>query len=157
MKFGIDIGHNCSPDTGASGIEQEDKLTKIVGEIVIKNLQKAGHTVVNCMPKSVKSVNDSLRQRTEKANIEDVDFFVSIHFNASNGKASGSEIFALSKKSSEVASQVLHEIVALGFKNRGVKSANYFVLKNTNMPAILIECCFCDSQTDMAKFNAQAM
>jgi N-acetylmuramoyl-L-alanine amidase len=157
MKFGIDIGHNCPPDTGASGVQQEDKLTKEVGEIVIKNLRASGHTVVNCTPKSANSLDDSLRKRTDKANNENVDFYVSIHFNASNGKASGSEVYALSKKGSEVASQVLEQIVALGFKNRGVKSANFFVLANTNMPAILIECCFCDSVSDMARYNAQAM
>jgi N-acetylmuramoyl-L-alanine amidase len=39
MKFGIDIGHNCPPDTGATGIEQEDKLTLAVGEVVINNLK----------------------------------------------------------------------------------------------------------------------
>lgn len=157
MKFGIDMGHNCPPDTGASGLQQEDKLTKEVGEIVIKNLQTAGHTVVNCTPKFANSLNESLRQRTEKANSEKVDFYASIHFNASNGIASGTEVFALSKKSSEVANRVLEQLVALGFRNRGVKSANYFVLANTNMPAILIECCFCDSPSDMARYNAVAI
>jgi len=34
MKFGIDMGHNCPPhDTGASGWEQEDKLTRSVGNL----------------------------------------------------------------------------------------------------------------------------
>ncbi len=157
MKFGIDIGHNCPPDTGAVGIKREDDLTKAVGEIVIENLQKAGHTVINCKPSGASSVNDSLRQRVEKANQADVDFFVSIHFNASNGIANGAEVYALSQKGSEVGDRVLDEIVKLGFRDRGVRNANFFVLKNTNMPAILIECCFCDSPTDMAKFNAQTM
>jgi N-acetylmuramoyl-L-alanine amidase len=157
MKFGIDIGHNCPPDTGASGIQQEDKLTKEVGEIVIKNLQDAGHTVVNCTPKVASTPTDSLRQRAEKANSEKVDFYASIHFNAANKIANGTEVYALSKKGSEVANRVLEQLVALGFRNRGVKSANYFVLTHTNMPAILIECCFCDSPIDMAKYNAVAI
>ncbi|MBW4671644.1 MAG: N-acetylmuramoyl-L-alanine amidase [Cyanomargarita calcarea GSE-NOS-MK-12-04C] len=157
MKFGIDIGHNCPHDTGASGIQQEDKLTKEVGEIVIKNLQKAGHTVINCTPKFANALSDSLRQRTEKANTEKVDFYASIHFNASNGIANGTEVYALTKKGSEVANRVLEQLVALGFRNRGVKILNFFVLTNTNMPAILIECCFCDSPIDMAKYNAVAI
>jgi N-acetylmuramoyl-L-alanine amidase len=81
MKFGIDIGHNCPPDIGATGIKQEDDLTKAVGEIVIQNLQKAGHLVINCTPSSANSVDDSLRKRVNKANQANVDFYVSIHFN----------------------------------------------------------------------------
>ncbi|MCX7592325.1 MAG: N-acetylmuramoyl-L-alanine amidase [Fischerella sp.] len=158
MKFGIDIGHNCPPDTGAKGIDKtEDFLTKAVGEIAIQNLQKAGHTVVNCTPTSATSVNDSLRKRVDKANQANVDFYVSIHFNSFNGKAHGTEVFALSPKGREVGKKVLDEIVALGFNDRRIREANFFVLKNTNMPAILIECCFCDSPIDMAKFNAKAM
>jgi N-acetylmuramoyl-L-alanine amidase len=157
MKFGIDIGHNCPPDTGASGVDQEDKLTLAVGEALIANLKKAGHTIVNCTPQKATSVNDSLRKRYSKANSEDVDIFISIHFNAANAKAHGSEIYAISKKGSEIANKVLAEIVKLGFKNRGVKAANFTVLKETDMPAILIECCFCDSPIDMKIFNAKEM
>lgn len=157
MKFGIDIGHNCPPDTGASGIEQEDKLTLAVGEALIANLKQAGHTVVNCTPKRANDVNDSLRKRASKANAENVDIFISIHFNAANKKAHGSEVYAIGKKGSEIANKVLAEIVKLGFRNRGVKAANFTVLRETNMPAILVECCFCDSAIDMKIFNPQQM
>ncbi|WP_315785397.1 N-acetylmuramoyl-L-alanine amidase [Fischerella sp. JS2] len=157
MKFGIDIGHNCPPDIGATGIKQEDDLTKAVGEIVIQNLQKAGYTVVNCTPSSATSVDDSLRKRVNKANQANVDFYVSIHFNKFNGIANGTEVYAISPKAREVADKVLDEIVELGFRDRGVKTANYYVLKNTDMPAILIECCFCDSANDMTKYHAQTM
>ncbi len=64
MKFGIDIGHNCPPrDIGASGIKQEDDLTKDVGTRLINKLKAAGHTVINCTPGSASSVGDSLRKR----------------------------------------------------------------------------------------------
>ena len=92
MKFGIDIGHNCSPhDTGAVGIQREDNLTKAVGQRVMEKLTSAGHTVVDCSPGRASSLQSSLLQRTSKANQAQVDVFVSIHFNAFNGKASGSE------------------------------------------------------------------
>ena len=39
MKFGIDIGHNCPPDSGAGGIKSEDKLTMEVGNKVIAKLK----------------------------------------------------------------------------------------------------------------------
>ena len=157
MKFGIDIGHNCPHDTGAVGIKKEDELTKEVGTLLMRKLAAAGHSVINCTPTTASSLNDSLRQRVDKANDNDVDVFVSIHFNKFNGQARGTEIFALSKVAQAIARSVLKEIVNLGFKNRGVKDTGFFVIKHTSMPAILIECCFCDSQTDMALFNAEKM
>ena len=158
MKFGIDMGHNCPPkDIGASGVKQEDDLTKAVGTKLMAKLSAAGHSVVNCTPTSASTVNESLKKRVDKANSNAVDIFVSIHFNAFNGKANGSEVFGISKTSQAIAKSVLAEIVKLGFQDRGVKNTSFFVIKNTSMPAILIECCFIDSASDMSKFNAESM
>ncbi len=158
MKFGIDIGHNCPPhDTGATGIQQEDILTKAVGTKLIQKLKAAGHTVIDCTPTSASGVNDSLRQRVNKANANNVNVFISIHFNKFNTIANGAEIFAISNTSKGIARSVLQEIVKLGFNDRKVKSTNFFVIKNTQMPAILIECCFCDSKADMDRFDAEKM
>lgn len=157
MKFGIDIGHNSSPDTGASGIKKEDDLTKAVGIRLIHILENEGHEVVNCTPLSASSVNNSLQQRVNKANGANVSIFVSIHFNAFNGQAHGTEVYAISNAAQGIATKVVTEIANLGFKNRGVKNTAFFVLKNTNMPAILVECCFCDSSRDMNIFNADDM
>lgn len=157
MKFGIDIGHNCPPDTGSVGVKKEDDLTKAVGTLLIDKLKKAGHTVVDCTPTRASSVTDSLRQRVNKANQANVNLFVSIHFNAFNGQANGSEVFGISNAAQGIATKVLNEIVKLGFRNRGVKGTQFYVLKNTQMPAILVECCFCDARVDMDRFNAEKM
>ncbi|MDJ0582942.1 N-acetylmuramoyl-L-alanine amidase [Crocosphaera sp.] len=160
MKFGIDIGHNCPPrDIGASGIKKEDDLTKDVGNRLINKLKAAGHTVINCTPASASSVNDSLRKRVNTANNNNVDIFVSIHFNAfqPTNNPRGSEVFAISNAARGIAQPVLKEIVALGFKDRGVKNTAFYVLRNTSMPAILVECCFVDSQADMDLFDAEKM
>jgi N-acetylmuramoyl-L-alanine amidase len=158
MKFGIDIGHNCPPDTGAKGIAKtEDRLTQDVGNRLMKKLSAAGHSVINCTPNTAATVGESLRKRVDKANANQVDLFVSIHFNAFNGKANGTEVFAISNTAKAIAQSVLNEIVKLGFKKRGVKNTPFFVLKNTSMPAILIECCFCDSTADMSRFDAEQM
>ncbi|MBD1935598.1 MULTISPECIES: N-acetylmuramoyl-L-alanine amidase [Cyanophyceae] len=157
MKFGIDIGHNCPPDTGAVGLQKEDDLTRAVGRLLMQKLAAAGHTVVNCTPTTASSETDSLRQRVNKANDNRVDVFVSIHFNKFNSKANGTEVFAISRVSQSIAESVLKEVVQLGFKNRGVKNTPFFVLKHTSMPAILVECCFCDSSKDMNIFGAEEM
>jgi N-acetylmuramoyl-L-alanine amidase len=155
MKFGIDCGHNCKPDTGAVGIRAEDVLTLDIGRKLMAKLANRGHGVVDCTPNSADSVNDSLRKRVLKANSSQVGLFVSIHFNkflagsTTTPQPMGTEIYAISNTSAAIAKQVLDNLVGLGFKNRGVKNTNLYVLKNTSMPAILIEVCFLDSQADM--------
>jgi len=158
MKFGIDSGHNCPPDTGARGIKVEDNLTLDVGNRVISKLRALGHEVVVCKPSSANTVTESLSKRCATANASRVEVFVSIHFNAFNRQANGTEVFAASDNGRKIAKPVLDEIVKLGFFNRGVKSGSHlYVLKNTNMPAILVECCFIDSAKDMNIFNPETM
>lgn len=158
MKFGIDIGHNCSPDTGARGIKHECALNMEVGKLVIAKLEALGHEVVNCTPTKAASVTDSLRQRVRRANTEKVGLYVSIHFNAFNKKAFGTEVFAISAIGRAYAACVLEEICKLGFTNRGVKDGSHLlVVRSTAAPAILIECCFCDSKRDMDIYDAEKM
>lgn len=158
MRYGIDIGHNCPPDTGARGIKFEDNLTLDVGKRVIAKLKALGHEVVKCKPITAKSVPESLRRRCDRANRSKVDVFVSIHFNAFNRKANGTEIYATSPAGHRIAKPVLDEIIKLGFFNRGLKNGSHlYVVSNTNMPAILIECCFLDSQKDMSLFEPETM
>ncbi|MDM9381425.1 N-acetylmuramoyl-L-alanine amidase [Chlorogloeopsis sp. ULAP01] len=158
MRYGIDIGHNCPPDTGARGIKFEDNLTLDVGNRVIAKLKALGHQVIECKPTSASTVGDSLRKRCAKANASNIDVFVSIHFNAFNRQANGTEVFAASDAGRKIAKSVLNEIVKLGFFNRGVKNGSHlYVVKNTDMTAILVEGCFVDSQKDMALYNPEAM
>ncbi|MBN3963329.1 N-acetylmuramoyl-L-alanine amidase [Nostoc sp. NMS8] len=158
MKFGIDSGHNCPPDTGARGIKFEDNLTLDVGNRVIAKLRALGNEVVVCRPSSARTVTESLSKRCSTANSSRVDIYVSIHFNCFNGQANGTEIFATSDAGNKIAKPVLDEIVKLGFFNRGIKSGSHlYVLKNTDMPAILVEGCFIDSQKDMNLFDPEAL
>lgn len=161
MKFGIDIGHNCPPhDTGAVGFKKEDELAKEVGVRLTKKLSAAGHSVIYCTPSKAISINDSLRQRVNKANENQVNVFVSIHFNASKTTDAprGAEIYAISNTSKAISRSILDQITKLGFKDRGVKDTpRFYVIRHTSMPAILIECCFVDSRADMAMFDAEKM
>lgn len=158
MRFGIDIGHNCHPDSGAVGIKAENVLNMDVGNRVIDKLEALGHEVVNCKPNKATSIRNSLQQRVNISNKAGVDLFVSIHFNAFNCKAYGTEVFAISQAGRNLAQKVLSEIIELGFFNRGVKDGSHlFVVKNTDAPAILIECAFCDSARDMKLFEAEEM
>lgn len=156
MKFGIDIGHNNQFDIGAFGYKNEDNLTRDVGEKVISKLTELGYRVINCTPNSAVSLNDSLFQRVKNANENNVDVFVSIHFNLGGG--AGTEVYAASEAGAKIAERVVREISALGYTSRGVKDgSSLYVIRNTNAPAILIECAFVDSKGDMDIFNSENM
>jgi N-acetylmuramoyl-L-alanine amidase len=154
MKIAIDMGHGAKPfDSGAvSSLASEEELIRELTSFIQRRLTAQGHTVNVVNITSCKSVRDSLLQRCSAANEWGADFFVSIHFNAyqDTDKAMGCEVLAISKKGKNMAANVVNAIVGLGFKNRGVKDGDYlFVLRNTNMPAILIEPCFIDSSADI--------
>ncbi|MBK1812045.1 N-acetylmuramoyl-L-alanine amidase [Clostridium sp. YIM B02505] len=157
-KLAIDTGHNVQFDGGAVGLRTENELNYEVGIKLIERCRAAGLTVINCTPRSATSLYDSLNQRVQAANNNNADFFISIHHNLCTG-AHGSEILCIPGGQAEgVAKIILPEISKLGFTNRGVKARNdLFVLKNTNMPAILIECAFCDSAVDMNNYNPETM
>ena len=90
----------------------------------------------------------SLNYRSSYANnLGDVDAFVSIHCNsASSTSATGWEIFT-SKGDTGDADKLAASIgkryaARFTIPARGLKEANFSVLQHTNMPAVLVECCF---------------
>ena len=159
MKYGLDFGHGCHPDIGAmNGFE--DELNKELGTKVAAGLISIGHDVVICNPKSkCSSVNQSLRERCQIANKENVDRFISFHFNAFNTVAFGAEVYYISNAGHNIAKPVLKEICDLKINgcslfNRGCKRTTLFqVLNGTIAPAILIETAFCDNPNDMRTYN----
>ena len=156
-KFLIDCGHTLSGgDTGAIGCGKlEQNLTREVGSKVIAKLQALGHTVVNCTVDYASTLSESLAARVNKANNAGGDLYVCIHFNASNGAGHGTVVFTYNGKELTQARNVLNNICALGYTNRGIKGANLYVINHTNMNAMLIECCFIDNASDMSKYNAE--
>jgi N-acetylmuramoyl-L-alanine amidase len=95
-----------------------------------------------------------LKARTDAANAAGVDIFVSIHNNAMSDRAgTGTETFHYyysSAASRVLASAVQTKLVAaLGLKDRGVKTAGFYVLRHTRMPAILVEGGFLTNDGDV--------
>ena len=156
-KIYIDPGHNpTGNDTGAVGYGlKEQDVSVQVGIILRELLLISGQTVKmsreNITDTVSSSLNGSLAGRYNAANSWDADIFVSIHCNSANTKAYGCETYYYtgSSKGRRLADCVQPELAKeTGLCNRGVKSANFAVIKHTNMPAILVETAFIDNYDD---------
>lgn len=149
--IGIAEGHNSINNSGAKGIVLEDDLTLELSELLLRKFNDVGEKAVDLKPND--DYNCGLECRVRNANNAGVDLALFIHFNAYNGQAHGVECCVWEKN--ETADKICKEISNLGFYNRGQKvRKDLFVLRNTVMPAILIEVAFCDNKTEMAKYNA---
>jgi len=146
----IDAGHGGS-DPGAVrfGLQEKDANLDIALRLKSK-LEANGFAVV------MTRTDDryySLDDRVNMANGSGADIFLSIHNNAALSEyAHGTETFWCSNGvsgSSQFASLVQSNLVSqIGRANRGVKTANFRVIKYTNMPAALVECAFVSNPTE---------
>lgn len=145
MKIVCNAGHTkFSKGTGAKGYLTESVETRKLAYEVMKLLADSNHEVV---PAVFDRSTDNLKEAVTLANTEGADLFVSIHLNAGGG--TGCEAYTWNGKKTKQAVGVCEELAKLGFKNRGVKKNNsLYVLKNTEMPALLIEVCFVDNKQD---------
>lgn len=169
-KVAIDMGHNLSQakDTGASynGMT-EDTFTMEIGLRLKSILENNGIMVINTTPSpssTTDSVKDSLDRRIDVANQNNVDLFLSIHLNSASSDASGVETWIKNDKSQNFGQRIADNISNdMQIPNRGVKisSDNHrgdlYVLKNSNVPAVLIECFFLTNQEDVKKYNVDKL
>lgn len=153
MRIAIDLGHGVATDRGASSkYITEEEIIDNVGGLVINKLRALGHNVIEVRPSQATSVSNSLLQRVQKANSNDIDIYVSIHANAGGGK--GCEVYTYQAREVEQARNVLNNLCSLGFTNRGIKGSNLFVINHTTATAMLIEICFIDTQSDVELYKS---
>ena len=142
MKWYLDFGHG-GKDSGAIGptkLKESDIALKI-RMMVKEKLENAFEKVITTRD------NDkyySLDYRTKKANNENCDYFISIHLNsATNTSAKGCEVWIYNENSKlqTLANSLCNNLATkMNTPNRGVKySKKLAVLKNSKMPALLIE------------------
>ncbi len=150
IKVFMDAGHG-GKDTGAIGFGFYEKTANLDIALRVKSkLESSGFNVV--MSRSDDS-NHSLDEIVNMANSSGADLFVSIHNNASISPYShGTETYWCANGiagSNQLASLIQSNVVSqTGRANRGVKTANFRVIKNTNIPAALVECAFISNQTE---------
>ncbi len=159
MKYLISVGHTASGNVGcgAVGYLNESNCTREIAPLVVSLLQKLGHTAIKLQVDANSGVNDYV-ERTQQANSIGGDMFVEIHLNSGGG--TGAEVFTTSGSKAATTAAEVSKCIAdrLKITNRGHKtSSGLYVLNRTSMPAMLIEVCFVDSQTDYNAYNAQAV
>lgn len=156
MRIGINCGHTKSgAGYGAVGLIKESEHTRLVGYALMDKFRNANVEVVDCTIDSANTQNEYLAAAVALANRQDLDWFVSIHFNASAAHTGqGVEVYTYKGRQYDDALEVCQNISQLGFKNRGVKSGSgLYVVKHTKAKAMLIEVCFCDNESDVALYN----
>ena len=151
MKYLLDYGHGGN-DSGAIGVDnlKEKDIVREIGKRVKYHLERHQQTVIESRS------NDetvSLTERSNKANTNNVDLCISIHCNAfSDSSAQGVEIFYYqgSTRGQQLANSILKEITKakLYTKNRGLKTNNLHITRETKMPSVLIELGFITNVTD---------
>jgi N-acetylmuramoyl-L-alanine amidase len=150
----LDYGHGGS-DPGAVYMgrkESEDVLS--LGRSVTEVLKRHGVLVDETR---TTDTTVSLNARSDFENRGAYDYFISFHRNAFKPEtAAGVETYTYlnpSAKSKEMAEKIQNALVGVGFADRGVKEANFHVLRETKAPAVLIEIGFIDNSQDNALFD----
>lgn len=155
MKVCIDPGHG-GRDPGAvgqGGLREKD-VNLVVSQKVAKLLGKMGYEPI--LTRSDDAYL-SLGARSKLANLHKASVFVSIHCNAAEDRdAQGAETFHFptSVEGKTLAKLVQSELILYtAAKDRGVKQANFQVLRETAMPAILVELAFISNEDEEHKLS----
>jgi len=144
----IDAGHGGHDRGGIYGQRVAEKdMTLDVAQRLRSLLTAQGYRVVMTRDSDVFV---PLGMRVAIANSYSNAIFVCIHFNAARRwGANGIETYFYSRDSLPLASAI-HYYVAGGAPtpNRGVRRRGYYVLRNTRIPAVLVECGFLTNPTE---------
>ncbi|MGB9804102.1 N-acetylmuramoyl-L-alanine amidase, partial [Desulfofundulus sp.] len=152
MVIVLDLGHG-GQDPGAVGFGlQEKDVVLALGKYVLSFLEDYEVKVV---PTRTSDINVSLDERANLANQQNADFFCSLHVNSGGGSGFESYIHPDASQQTQSLAAALHREIAKfylerGFPDRGLKKANFAVLRKTKMPAVLLENLFIDNPRDAA-------
>ena len=134
---------------GASGYLDEVDEARNVVEKLASELERRGVVVYVFHDNTSTTQDQNLKTIVSWHNSHQRDFDISVHFNAyqMTDKPMGCEV--LYKTQGDLAADLSDAIAAVGFIDRGAKKRDdLYVLNNTDAPAVLLEVCFVDSNTD---------
>lgn len=154
MKILIIAGHGAG-DSGACGCGyKEADLTRKAASILEGKLE-AYDCKVTRYPSARNAYEDN-KKGAMSVSFSSFGLVVELHFNSYNHEAHGTEVLYRPARMRALASKVSRAIAEEGFFNRGAKQRTDLMNMNTcyrsGVPYILIETCFIDSKTDMARY-----
>lgn len=148
----IDPGHGGN-DPGAVN---KDNFEKVYNLTIAKKIQSylQNNYEVNVMMTRNSDETVSLEQRTNLANSKNADLYVSIHQNSGGGEGFESYIYQSAGAETKRIQNAIHVLAATvmnkyGARDRGQKRANFHVLRETKMPAVLLEVLFLDNAQNL--------
>jgi N-acetylmuramoyl-L-alanine amidase len=163
MKVFLNPGHAPGIDSGAVNSNlglQECDIALNVGTLVKGYLEAIGCTVEILQSDNLNGESSEYPCVCETANSCKADIFVSLHCNAANQSAQGTEVevYRHGDASEILAGAIQAQIVgSLGTIDRGIKDRpNLSVLRNTDMPAVLVEMAFIDQDDDAVLLRDRA-
>lgn len=147
-KVVVDAGHGYqtagkrTPNIPGIGVIREYEFNRAVAAELVKELKRHGFQTLTVHSDSR---DVPLTERVSKANNWKADIYVSIHYNAGGGSGVETYHYPTSTNGKRLAN-CIHKHVKGGTpqRDRGVKTANFYVLRYTKMPAVLVEYGFMD-------------
>lgn len=159
----VDAGHGAEDEgakTTQKPIYSEKNFNLVTARFVEQQLKQKGY---HPLMTREKDVFVSLMDRAKLPQLDNHDLFVSVHFNsAPSPQAEGIEVFyyrdenhpARTQASKALAESVLKYVIKeTGAKSRGVKHGNYCVIRETDVPAILVEGGFLTHPEELEKIK----
>lgn len=149
MKIGIDAGHGINTAGKRCAKQFDAKETRewvLNNRVATKVCEILNRNDIEIMrlDDTTGKIDIDLNTRVKYANNAKVDLVVSIHHNAGGGTGIETYVYNEACKNGEtgrMATIINNKAVeATGMKNRGVKTGNFAIIRDTKMPACLIEC-----------------
>lgn len=150
----IDVGHGGHDNGSTHSVYIEDDINLQIANKVQKELEKER---IKVQLSRQKDKYLSLSKRAQMSNMSGADLFLSIHQNGSdNSQANGLETLYMGNNK-ELANIVQQNLIeSTGANNRGAKYSNLQVLRENELPAVLVECGFISNATEGYKLSTQA-
>lgn len=153
----IDPGHG-GKDNGATGVDgsYEKEFTLSLGKKIQSLLNEEPEINVLMTRDDDRFISQKSLERPEFANENEADLYLSLHQDSfDDPDVSGTESFYYDDDSLDVAEIIQKHVVdTTGFNDRGVKRENLFVLRDSDMPSVLIEVGYLTNPDEQEKMNS---
>lgn len=153
----LDAGHGGA-DSGSvyQGRKEKDDVLSLVFSVG-NILEDKGVDVIYTR---TEDTYESPYEKAEMANRADADYLISFHRNSMQTPNTGSGVEALvhreAGRAAEMAESINAALQEMGFVNLGVtKRPGLVLLKHSQMPAVMLEIGFIDSDADNAIFDSR--